>query len=62
MGQTNFTLKNIILFFDSGLLFPGFGPLRATFKAVLIAVDMKNALQSECKTCFGGPRMILHAL
>ena len=33
-----------------------------TFKAVLIAVYMTKALQTKCKTCFGGPRMILHAL
>ena len=57
------TKKIILLFFDFGLLFsPGFEPLSATFKAVLIAVDMTKALQTKCKTCFGGPKMILHAL
>ena len=30
-----------------------------TFKAVLIAVDMPKTMQNKCKTCFGGPRMIL---
>ena len=37
-------------------------PLGATFKAVLIAVDMTKTLQARCKTCFGGPKMILNAL
>ena len=27
-----------------------------------MAVDMKKALQTKCKTCFGGPIMILHAI
>ena len=31
-------------------------------KAVLTAVDMKQALQTKCKTCFEGPRMILDTL
>ena len=35
--------------------------VRATFKAVLMAVDKTYALQTKCKTCFGGPRMILQA-
>ena len=30
----------------------------ATFKAVLIDVDMPKRLQTKCKTSFGGPRMI----
>ena len=34
---------------------------RATFKAVLMAVDKTYALQTKCKTCLGGPRMILEA-
>ena len=29
-------------------------PFSTTFKAVLIAVDMTEALQIKCKTCFGG--------
>ena len=66
MGETNSTFgpnqKNHYFFFDSGPLFPGFRPLRATFKAVLIDVDMTKALQTKCKKCFGGPRMILHLL
>ena len=33
-----------------------------TFKDVLIAVYMTEGLKTKCKTCFGGPRMILHAL
>ena len=44
------------------LLFPRIWALQATFKAVLIAVYMTYGLQTKCKTCFGGPRMILHAL
>ena len=32
--------KIILLLFEFGLLFLGFGPLRATLKIVLIAVDM----------------------
>ena len=35
---------------------------QSTFKAVLIAVFMSNELQTKCKSCFGGPTMILHAL
>ena len=66
MGETNctfFPFQNFIfLFFDSDLLFPRIQALQATFKAVLIAVYMTKALQTKCKTCFGGPRMILHAL
>ena len=49
LGETNFTLgpisKSIIfiilLFFDTGLLSPRIWGVRATFKAVLTAVDMK---------------------
>ena len=32
----------------------------ATFKAVLRAEYMTKALETKCKTCFGGPRMIVH--
>ena len=32
----------------------------ATFKAVLIAVDVPKTLLTKCNTCFGGPRMILY--
>ena len=62
---TNFTLGPI----PKTIKFPYFywpsfsqdiGPL-ATFKAVLLAVDMIKAHKTKCKTCFGGPRMILHA-
>ena len=35
-------------------------PVGATFKAVIIAVYMPKTLQTKCKTCFGGPRMILY--
>ena len=38
-----------------------FVAVRTTFKAVLMAVDKTYALQTKCKTCFGGPRMILQA-
>ena len=65
MGETNFTFGPIqffFLFFDSDLLFPRNRASQASFKAVLIAVYMTNGLQTKCKTCFGGPRMILHAL
>ena len=55
-------LSSIFLFFDSDLLFPRIRASQASFKAVLIAVYMTNGLQTKCKTCFGGPRMILHAL
>ena len=54
----NFTF----LFFDKDLLFPRIRALQATFKAVLLAVYMKNGLQTKRKSCFGGTRMILHAL
>ena len=30
------------------------------FKAILIAVDMSELLQTKCKTCFGGPRLVLN--
>ena len=66
MGEANFTFgpipKFYFLFFDSDLLFPRIRASQASFKAVLIAVYMTNGLQTKCKTCFGGPRMILHAL
>ena len=65
MGETNFTfgpIPNLIfLFFDFDLIFPRIRALQATFKAVLIVEYMTNGLQNKCKTCFGGPRMILHA-
>ena len=32
-----------------------------TFKVVFIARYIFKQLQTKCKTCFGGPRMILHA-
>ena len=44
-----------------GILSPRIWAVRATFKAVLMAVDMSGTLQTKCKTCFGGPRMILQA-
>ena len=48
---------------DTGLLSPRIWGVRATFKAVLTAVDMKQTLQTKCKTCFDeGPRMILDTL
>ena len=53
--------KQINVLYNSGLLFPRIRDPRATFKAVLMAVDMTWALQTKCKTCLGGPRMILHA-
>ena len=54
--------QNLIFFFsDIDLLFPRIQALQATFKAVLIAVYMTYGLQTKCKTCFGGTRMILHA-
>ena len=66
MGETNFTIGPIpnfnLLFFDSDLLFPRIRASLASFKAGLIAVYMTNGLQTKCKTCFGGPRMNLHAL
>ena len=70
LGETNFTLGPIsksilfiiLLFFDTGLLSPRIWGAWATFKAVLTAVDMKQALQTKCKTCFEGPRMILDTL
>ena len=49
-------------FFDSYLLFPGIQALQATFNVVLIAAYLTKALQTKCKTCFGGPTMILRAL
>ena len=66
MGETNFTFGPIpkfnFLFFDSDLLFSRIRASQASFKVVLIAVYMTNGLQTKCKTCFGGSRMILHAL
>ena len=58
LGDTNFTLGPI----SKSILSPRIWDVRATFKAVLTAVDMKYALQTKCKTCFGGPRMILDTL
>ena len=37
---------------------PSKQPYSATFKAILIAVDTSKTLQTKCKTCFGGTRMI----
>ena len=54
MSETNFThgsnQKYIFLFVDTHLRAP-----QANFKAVPMAVDMTKALQTKCKTCFGGP-------
>ena len=44
------------------IIWPNLANLYAIFKAILIALEMIQALQTKCKTCFGGPRMILHAL
>ena len=56
MGETNFThgsnQKYSFLFVDTHLRAP-----QATFKAVPMTLDMTKALQTKCKTCFGG----LHA-
>ena len=55
--------KFYFLFFDTGLLFPRIRAPRASFKAVLMAVYITTkTLQTKCKTCFGGPRTILHAV
>ena len=61
MGETNFMLDPISKIKFFGLLFYWIRVTQATFKAVLMAVYMTKALQTKCKTCFGGPRMILHA-
>ena len=66
MGETNFTLgsnsKFDFLFFDTGLLLPRIQAPQATFKAVLMAVNMTKELQTKCNTCFGSPRMILQSI
>ena len=65
MNETNFTqgpdqkFYSFVLWFWS--TFSRIQALRATFKAVLIAVDMTKALHTKCKTCFEGPRMIPRA-
>ena len=33
----------------------------STFKAILMAFEVTETLQTKCKTCFRGPRMVLHA-
>ena len=48
-----FKMASIIALFP-----PRIWGVRATFKAVLTAVDMKKALQAKCKTCFGGPTVL----
>ena len=53
--------NQINFLYNTGLLFPMIWDPRAIFKAVPMAVDKTLALQTKCKTCFGGPRMILHA-
>ena len=66
MGETYFTLgsnpKFDFLFFDTGLLLPRIQAPLATFKAVLMAVNMTKELQTKCNTCFGSPRMILQSI
>ena len=67
MGETNLHLVlfqkfNFYLLLDSDLIFPRIWAAQASFKDVLIAVYVTKALQTKCKTCFWGPRMILHAL
>ena len=66
MGETYFTLgsnpKFDFLFFDTGLLLPRIQAPQATFKAVLMAVNMTKELQTKCNTCFGSPRMILQSI
>ena len=32
----------------------------STFKAILMVLKVTYTLQTKCKTCFGGPRMVLH--
>ena len=34
--------------------------IKCHFQSCLNAVDMPKTLQTKCKTCFGGPRMILY--
>ena len=48
-------------FFDTAHLLSRILVLRATFRAVLIAVDMPKALHNKCKMCFECPRIILQA-
>ena len=54
------TRQQLIDFFCYNLLFRR--PFSATFKAVLIAANITEALQTKCETCFGGPGKILLAL
>ena len=50
----------VLLVFDTGIFFAELGPLWLLSKlAVLIALNMTKALQTKCKTCFGGPRLVL---
>ena len=43
------------------IICPNLANLYAIFKTILMALEMTKALQTKCKTCFGGPRLILHA-
>ena len=49
------------LFFDTGFCYWTLAT-QATFKDVLMAVYMTKALQTKCKTCFGGQLNIETAL
>ena len=44
--------------FVKGAREPSKQSYKATFKAVLTAVGMPKALQTKCKICFWGPRMV----
>ena len=57
---TEFYLSFTLEFYPFPLIDHLEEPVDATFKAVIIAVYMPKTLQTKCKTCFGGPRMILY--
>ena len=69
MAETNFTLgptsktnKFPVLMVIICPELAGFKKLFSdTFKVVFKARYVSKQLQTKCKTCFGGPRMILHA-
>ena len=70
MPETDFKQKKILTFFFLlTIICPSQGEASrvkknlksSTFKAILMVLKVTYTLQSKCKTCFGGPRMVLQA-
>ena len=53
--------KYFFLFSDTVILWPRIGAFWALSKlSQYVAIDMPKTLQTKCKTCFGGPRLIFY--